>query len=82
MDPNQSEFMTSSKLNPVQLHLLELFSKDMTEQELFEIQALLVQYYAGKVDDELDHIWEKRNYSPESFHEATRDLHLRAKKES
>lgn len=76
MSVMQSESSSSTKLNPVQLHLLELFSKDMTEQELLDIKALLVQYYSRKVDEELDLIWEKRNYSEESFKEATQNLHL------
>lgn len=76
MSVMQSESSPSAKLNPVQLHLLELFSKDMTEQELLDIKALLVQYYSRKVDEELDLIWEKRNYSAESFKEATQNLHM------
>lgn len=79
MNATRAESLPSSKLNPVQLHLLELFSKEMTEQELLDIKDLLVQYYARKVDEELNTIWESRNYSQESFAEATEDLHLRAK---
>ncbi len=41
---------------------------------------LLVQYYSHKVDEELDQIWEQRNYTTESFQHATQNLHLRAKK--
>lgn len=82
MSSIQSEFPPSAKLNLVQLHLLELFSKDMTEQELFDIKGLLVAYYSQKVDKEMDLIWEKRNFSQESFKEATQNLHLRSKKKS
>ena len=82
MSSIQSEFPPSAKLNLVQLHLLELFSKDMTEQELLDIKGLLVEYYSQKVDKEMDQIWEKRNYSQESFKEATQNLHLRSKKKS
>jgi hypothetical protein len=79
---SQSDRTPSAKLNPVQLHLLELFSGEMTDQELLDIKMLLVQYYRQKVDDELDAIWEKRNYSPESFKEATDNLHLREKRQA
>lgn len=71
---------SSSKLNPVQLHLLELFSKDMSEQELLEIKSLLVKYYQQKVDEELNEIWERKGYTEESFQKATEHLHLRSKK--
>lgn len=72
--------ITSTKLNPVQLHLLELFSKNMTEKELNEIKEILVEYYRKKVDEELDAIWEKRGFTKESFKKETKDLHLRSKK--
>lgn len=81
MSASQFEMPPSTKLNPVQLHLLELFSGEMTEQELLDIKRLLVQYYSRKVDQELDEIWEKRQYAPASFQEATEDLHLRAKRD-
>lgn len=69
-----------TKLNPIQLHLLELFSRTMSEQELLEIKELLAQYYARKADEVLDDIWEKRAYSTTSFKKATQNLHLRSKK--
>ena len=34
-----------SKLNPVQLYLLELFSQNFSEDDLVEIKKLLVQFY-------------------------------------
>lgn len=68
-----------TKLNPVQLYLLELFSKEMTDKELLEIKELLVKYYQQKVDEELDAVWEKKNYTKESFNKATENLHLRRK---
>ena len=74
-----SDMAPSSKLNPVQLHLLELFAGGMTEKELLEIRTLLVQYYSKKVDEELDQIWDKRHYTSETFQRATQNLHLRAK---
>lgn len=73
------QILAATKLNPVQLHLLELFSKNMTERELLEIKDLLVKYYQQKIDEELDEIWEARGYSPESFSAATKNLHLRRK---
>ena len=74
--------ITSPKLNPVQLHLLELFSKEMTEQELLEIKEVLVKYYQQKVDAEVDEIWEGRGYTKASFKKATEKLHLRSNRPS
>ncbi|MEM9888942.1 MAG: hypothetical protein AAF849_23820 [Bacteroidota bacterium] len=72
--------MTASKLNPVQHHLLELFSKGMGEQELSDIQHLLVKYYQAKIEAEVEVFWKKKQYTTASFQEATKDLHLRASK--
>ena len=71
---------TATKLNPVQLHLMELFSRPMTEQELLDIKELLARYYAQKADVELDKVWEKKGFTRESFREKTKNLHLRSKK--
>ncbi len=64
-------------LNPIQHHLLKLFSKNMSEQELLEIKVLLVNYYQQKVDSEVDAIWEKKGLTKDSFNQATKNLHLR-----
>lgn len=64
-------------LNPVQYHLLELFSKRMTEKELLEIKQLLVNYYQQKVDGEVNDFWKLKGYSKDSFNQATENLHLR-----
>ena len=71
-----------SKLNPVQLHLLELFSMDMSETELLEIKELLVKYYQSKVEDEVESFWKKKNFTKDSWNKATRDQHLRGKNSS
>lgn len=77
---NTAQQVEASKLNKVQLHLIELFSRPMSEQELLEIKALLVQYYVQKADEELDKSWAKQGFTPASFSEKTKNLHLRAKK--
>ncbi len=82
MTSAQTKSSFPTKLNPVQLHLLELFSKEMSEKELLEIKEVLVQYYSRKVDQELDSIWEKRGYSKQSFKKASKNLHLRAKQKT
>lgn len=72
----------STKLNPVQLHLLELFSKNMSEEDLVEIKKLLVHFYKEKVEREVQAFWNKKEFTQESWNEATRDQHFRNKKSS
>ncbi len=75
MSPN-----ISTKLNPVQLHLLEMFSKNMNEEDLTAIKKLLVNYYKEKVEQEVQSFWQKNNFTKDSWNKATRDVHLRKKK--
>ena len=57
----------TTALNPVQLHLLKMFSMNMSEIELSELKAMLVAYYDEKMSDELDEIWEKRGFSQKTM---------------
>lgn len=43
----------TTKLNPAQLHLLELFSHDLGQNELADIKALLADYFVRKADEEM-----------------------------
>lgn len=45
--------MTTTKLNPVQLHLLQLFSHDLSQNELTDIKRLLADYFVRKADEEM-----------------------------
>jgi hypothetical protein len=47
-------------LNPIQMHLLHLFSHKMSDVELSEIKLLLVEWYDRKAQEIMDEIWEKR----------------------
>ncbi|GAB3222553.1 hypothetical protein [Spirosoma arcticum] len=42
-----------TKLNPVQLHLLQLFSYDLDQNELADIKTLLADYFVRKADEEM-----------------------------
>ena len=54
-------------LNVVQLHLLELFSGDMTNQELSDIIGLLKSYYAKRVDKGMDQRWEEKGWDEKTI---------------
>jgi hypothetical protein len=45
--------MTTTKLNPVQLHLLQLFSHDLSPNELTDIKRLLADYFVKRADEEM-----------------------------
>ena len=52
--------MTATKLNPVQLHLLELFAHDLGQAELLEIKSLLADYLVSKADAEMVSLQQQR----------------------
>jgi hypothetical protein len=65
-----------TKLNAVQMHLLKMFARPMNEQDLQAIKALLSNYYAQKVDEESERIWEEKGMSQQSIDELL-NAHLR-----
>lgn len=43
----------NAKLNPVQLHLLQLFSHNLEQNELDDIKTLLADYFVHRADEEM-----------------------------
>ena len=56
----------------IQLELLKLYSKDISESDLIQIKLLLAHYFAEKAMDEADQIWEEKNYTVEKILETHR----------
>ena len=56
----------------IQLELLKLYSKDISESDLIQIKLLLAHYFAEKAMDEADRIWEEKNYTAEKILETHR----------
>lgn len=56
-------------LNKAQLDLLKLFSRVSDEKELMEIKDLVVEYYANKLNREMDKIWDERGYTQDTMNE-------------
>ncbi len=53
---------TISKLSNIQLELLKLFSTNISDSDVLDIKQLIINYYAQKIANELDSLWEKRQY--------------------
>ena len=51
--------MAVAALNPTQLHLLKMFSYARTESALSDLKDALTQYFADKVDEEMDKLWDE-----------------------
>ena len=63
-------------LNPTQLHLLKMFSFAKNEESLEEIKLALTAYFAKRVEDDMDALWESGEWNQEK-NEAILKEHLR-----
>jgi hypothetical protein len=56
-----------TKLTNLQLHLLKLFSRELPDEQLLEIQSLLSHYFAKKVDEEFEKLEKERGWTAETY---------------
>ena len=54
-------------LSNMQLELLNLFSRDLKENDLKEIKRLIVGYLAQKLSIETDKVWQEKKWSNEDM---------------
>ncbi len=69
--------MVATKLNMVQIQLLQLFARQMAENELADVKEMLVAYYDRKITEEADKLWEQRGMSSETMNELL-NTHIRS----
>ncbi len=63
-------------LNEAQLSILRLLGSMKTVEEVNELRQVICDYYARKVDDEVDKLWESGQWNNEK-NEAVLKEHLR-----
>ena len=56
-----------TKLNSIQLSLLRLFDRGMSDEETLEIRRRLVTHLSKKLQEEVQHIDEERGYTSEDY---------------
>lgn len=49
-------------LSNLQIELLKTFSRPISEKQLHEIRQLLADYFAQKIDNEVDQLFEQNNW--------------------
>lgn len=60
----------------LQLELLKLYTRKVSEQDLQSIKQMLAQYFSNKAMDLADKIWEENNWNDEDAERFSND-HLR-----
>lgn len=68
--------MKLNSLNPAQLCLLEAFASAESQEELNELTSLIRDFYARKLENELESLWEDGTLNQQKLDEL-RDQHLR-----
>lgn len=61
----------SQSLSNIQLELLKLYATDIPDEDLMNIKRLMVQYFAEKITQQIDMLWEENNWTAETMHEWT-----------
>jgi len=56
-----------TELNDVQISLLRLFNRPMSEKETLEIRNLLVNHYSERLKEEVTKAIEKKGYTQEDL---------------
>jgi hypothetical protein len=68
--------MASTVLNEAQMSILRLLGSMKTVEEVDELRQVICDYYARRVDDEVDKLWESGQWDNEK-NEAVLKEHLR-----
>jgi len=68
--------MVSTAMNPTQLHLLRMFSRNKDEKSLSELKEVLFNYYCQKMDEEGKRVWTEKNMSNEMMYDLL-NTHIR-----
>lgn len=60
---------TSPRFSNLQLELLRLYSRDLSEADLLEIKHLLARYFAEKLSRRADQVWEEKGWTDDTMEE-------------
>ncbi len=69
---------TTQELTNLQIELLEVFSYELSEEQIKEIRSLLADYFAEKVTNDVDKLFKEKNWGPEKIQEWSKE-HMRTK---
>ncbi len=59
--------MVTQPLTNLQLEILELYSTDLTEDDLNELKIMLAKFYARRAIQEADRIWDERHLTQDDM---------------
>ncbi|OJV20166.1 MAG: hypothetical protein BGO21_12360 [Dyadobacter sp. 50-39] len=67
-----------TRLSNLQSELLKLYAYNVSDAQLKDIRKMLADYFAGKIDAEMDQLWEANNWDDTTI-ESWKSEHMRSK---
>ncbi|MBY5957958.1 hypothetical protein KUV50_07450 [Membranicola marinus] len=64
------------KLSSLQMELLEVFSFEVSDEQVKEIRSLLVEYFADKTTTDVDELFKEKGWGEEKIEEWSKE-HMR-----
>ncbi len=58
-----SSAVLEKPLNELQIDLLELFAREIPDEDLKQLKLLFSNYFAQKAMDEMDRVWKEKGYN-------------------
>lgn len=60
-------------LSNLQIELLQLYSQNVSEEDLVAIKRILAKYFADNASDEMDRLWEEKGWTNDTMNEWLKD---------
>ena len=68
--------MESTVFNPLQIHLLQMFALDKSQNGLNELKDVLYRHYSARMEERLDELWQSGKLNQERLDKINEmDLH-------
>jgi hypothetical protein len=67
-----------TRLSNLQSELLKLYAYNVSDEQLKDIRKMLANYFADKIDTEMDRIWEANDWNDQTI-ESWKSEHMRSK---
>ena len=58
-----------TELTPLQISLLRLFNRPMSDEETIALKKLLVNHFSNKLEEEVSKVVDKKGYTQKDFDE-------------
>ncbi|MCE7058912.1 hypothetical protein [Dyadobacter sp. CY343] len=64
---------SGNRLSDIQISLLRLFDQNLSERETMELRKMMMDYFDGRLRNELDEVLEKKKYTESDYHRMLSD---------